>query len=80
MNQNKNVSDWIDIHSSFKKNGFSLNKSNLYIPKYDPNNPIHNQISTWARNAEKTDEVTNIQKELSKLYIELCKTKMKSSI
>ena len=64
------------IHSSFKKNGFSLNKSNLYIPKFDSNNAFHNQISALARRAEKVEDSSNIQKKLSKLYVELCKARM----
>ena len=28
------------IHSSFKSNGFSLNKSNIYLPLYDRRNPL----------------------------------------
>ena len=60
------------IHNSFKKNGFSLNKSQLYLPKFDCKNKIHNEIVNLAKTAETIDDVVPIQKELSKLYVQLC--------
>ena len=61
------------IHNSFKKNGFSLNKSNLYLPLYDENNPIHKKISELSYLAAKgTHNISSIQKELSDLYFQIC--------
>lgn len=64
------------IHSSFKTNGFSLNKSNLYLPLYDKTNPIHRQISDMAFRASKgTKNIALIQKRLSELYLKVCQEK-----
>ena len=64
------------IHSSFKKNGFSLNKSNLYIPLYDKSNPLHRAISNTAYRASTgTKNIELIQKRLSNLYLKICEEK-----
>lgn len=61
------------IHSSFKTNGFSLNKSNLYLPLYDKDNPIHKKISEMASRAAKgAKNIALIQKRLSNLYLQVC--------
>lgn len=68
------------IHSSFKTNGFSLNKSNLYLPLYDSTNPIHKKISAISLRASKgTGDTTLIQKRLSDLYLELCRERNKTN-
>lgn len=64
------------IHSSFKKNGFSLNKSNLYLPLYDDSNPIHKKISRLAKKATTSpNEISQIQSRLSDLYLKICENK-----
>lgn len=65
------------IQSSFKSNGYSLNKSNLYIPKYDSNNQLHGKIACLAEIAKQkgSDEIKKIQDELANIYIEMCKNK-----
>ncbi len=65
------------IHNTFKRNGFSLNKSNLYLPKYDETNRIHRAIANLAKKAQNVDdeEIPIIQDNLSRLYLELCENK-----
>lgn len=65
------------IQSSFKSNGYSLNKSNLYIPKFDSNNQLHRNIARLAEIAKQkdSDEIKKIQEELTNIYIEICKNK-----
>ena len=65
------------MESSFKSNGYSLNKSGIYLPKYDNSNKIHKQISTLAKKAKSLnkDETEKIQEELSKLYLKICESK-----
>ena len=61
------------IHSTFKTNGFSLNKSNLFIPKYDPNNPLCTGIADLSKIATKEPQKREtIIDLLSDIYIELC--------
>lgn len=64
------------IHSTFKKNGFSLKKSNIFLPKYQSNNPLFTQIADKAKeataNANNPQIVTQSINELSELYIKLC--------
>ena len=65
------------MHSSFKSNGYSLNKSNIYLPKYNSKNNIHKQISEYAYLAS-TDlnvNIPDIQKKIMNLYLEICKDK-----
>lgn len=64
------------IHSSFKKNGFSLNKSNLYLPLYDDCNLIHKEISVLASKAKTcSEEISYIQRKISELYLQICENK-----
>lgn len=63
------------IHSTFKTNGFSLKKSNLFLPKFDATNPLCNKIARLSITATKDSSKRNsISKELTCLYLELCKT------
>lgn len=61
------------MHSSFKSNGYSLNKANIYIPKFDNNNEHHRKIVELAKKAT-TQEVNikEIQHELMKEYFAIC--------
>lgn len=61
------------IHNTFKTNGFSLNKSKLFIPKYDSKNNLFKRI------VELSKEATLSQKKrkhnidlLSDAYLQLC--------
>ncbi len=62
------------IMTVFKSNGYTLKKSNLFIPKYDPSNQIMREISSISRKATedspaKADYYSDI---LSELYLSLC--------
>ncbi len=66
------------IETSFKSNGFSLNKANLFLPCFDSSNELHNRIVALSKKAtilkpDKTDRIKTIQKQLTNLYVELCK-------
>ena len=64
------------IEGSFKSNGFSLNKSNIYLPKYNKDNSLHVKICTLSKKASlESVDIDNIRKELSKLYLNLCQKK-----
>ena len=65
------------IQTTFKSNGFSLNKSNLYIPLYNSKNDKHKKISELAKLAQKESikEIREIKKELTKLYLDICSEK-----
>lgn len=70
------------IHSTFKSNGYSLNKSKLYIPLYDGNNQLHREISDIARKATqnafqgKNDmNLKSVQNVLMNLYLLVCDSK-----
>lgn len=64
------------IHSTFKKNGFSLKKSNLCIPKFDATNRLHKRLvilskfATDAKNKLKRDKTAEVS---SLVYLQLCK-------
>lgn len=62
------------MHDSFKTNGFSLNKSNLYLPKFDKNNNLQNKIAYLAKIAKSSSEnqILEIQATISDLYLKLC--------
>lgn len=62
------------IMNTFKSNGFSLNKSGLYFPKYDSNNPKHKTISDLSKLASDSscNDITEIQESLSELYLKVC--------
>lgn len=61
------------IHNTFKTNGFSLNKAHLFLPKYNPNNPLFVKIVSLSKEAtrcpEKRDEIVDL---LTKAYLDLC--------
>lgn len=61
------------MHSSFKSNGFSLNKANIYLPKYDEKNKHHKKIVELAKKAAAQNEnIKAIQKELMENYLAIC--------
>ena len=66
------------IQNTFKSNGYSLKKSHFYLPEYDKTNSLHRTISKLAKKASGLDDeikIAKIQRELSKVYIELCATR-----
>lgn len=63
------------MHSSFKTNGFSLNKSNIYLPLYDSKNSLHKKISMLSRQATQNKNVNKITKEITDLYLLICEDK-----
>lgn len=65
------------IQTTFKSNGFSLNKSNLYMPLYDQNNKNHKQIVEIAKFAStnKGYDLLDVQNKLMILYLAICDEK-----
>lgn len=65
------------IQSSFKSNGYSLNKSNLYIPLYDAHNKLHRKISRLAEKAKTSTlkERNVIQAQITDIYLKICDNK-----
>ena len=61
------------MHSSFKSNGYSLNKANIYLPKFSEKNILHKQIVALAKRA--TQDLTiveQVQIEISDIYLKIC--------
>ena len=62
------------IHSTFKKNGFSLKKAHLFLPKYNPKIKLFRVISLVSREATNGNINKNEAKRiLARLYLNLCK-------
>lgn len=61
------------IHDTFKTNGFSLKKSHLFIPKYDPANALHRRIADLSKMAtQNAARRKAIMEELTAVYLEVC--------
>ncbi len=61
------------IHSSFKSNGHSLNKVNIYIPKFNKANKHHKKDSNVSKKEATEDvDIKEIQHQLMKEYIAIC--------
>jgi len=62
------------IHSSFKSNGYSLNKANIRMPKYDSKNNLHQRIVNISRKAtlDPLAKIEELQNELTNVYLEIC--------
>lgn len=62
------------IMTNFKSNGYTLKKSNLFIPKYDEKNKTMREISNICRTAAKDVDakVDHYSDKLSELYLSLC--------
>lgn len=69
------------IHSTFKTNGFSLNKAHLCIPKYEMGNVRCMRISQLSKeatgNEAKREDIIAL---LTKEYVRLCRETKKSRI
>ena len=66
------------MQNTFKSNGYSLQKSQFYLPLYDKQNALHKEICRLAKKASKlSDEqkIAGLQTEISNLYIELCENR-----
>lgn len=64
------------MHSTFKKNGFSLNKAKFALPLYDADNEYHSKIVRLSKEASDTDLAETIQKictDISNLYLDMCR-------
>ena len=62
------------IHNTFKTNGFSLNKSQLFLPKYDSSNILFRRIVRISRAAtNKLLDVEYAKHLLTLAYLDLCK-------
>lgn len=64
------------IHATFKTNGFSLKKSNLFIPKFDPSNRYHQRLallSKYASLPKNKDKRSRVSEVASQVYLSLCK-------
>ena len=59
------------IENTFKSNGYSLNKSNLYLPEYDSSNELHNEIVRLAKNVT-PETVSNVTKQITDIYLKIC--------
>lgn len=63
------------IHNTFKTNGFSLNKSNLFLPKFQAGNPLFDEIVKLSKEATINPSVRAANIELlSAAYVELCQS------
>lgn len=61
------------IHDTFKTNGFSLKKSNLFIPKYDSMNVLHNDVVALSKDATSNESNRKaIIEKLSEVYLKIC--------
>ena len=69
------------IQTTQKSNGFSLNKSNIYLPLYSDTNEIQNEIAKLAQKATTNKEVhiEKIKEDITNLYLKLCKEYKKRS-
>ena len=65
------------IESSFKSNGYSLNKSNICIPLFDKDDSNHCKIKNLALEATTASEarIKDIQDEITELFINICSKK-----
>lgn len=62
------------IHSTFKTNGFSLNKSHIFLPKYQPGQPLFDRIVTLSKEATADPQkVKAIIQKLTEAYLALCR-------
>jgi SAM-dependent methyltransferase len=65
------------IQNTFKSNGYSLNKSHIFLPLFDPSNSLHQRICQLAKKASGSDttDINRVKKELTAIYLEICLTK-----
>lgn len=64
------------IETSQKSNGYSLNKSKIYIPLYNPTNELHKKIMITSRKASNNEiDVKIASKEITDYYLKICENK-----
>lgn len=64
------------IETSQKSNGYSLNKSKIYIPLYDSINELHKKIMNVSKKASNNQiDVKLASKEITNYYLKLCENK-----
>ena len=62
------------IHSTFKTNGFSLNKSKLFLPAYQAGERLFAKIAELSKRATADEEFRTLAPaELTKAYVDLCR-------
>lgn len=71
------------IHSTFKTNGFSLKKSNLFLPKYVPSNRLQHRLIVISKYASLPSNKAKREKAsaiASLVYVRLCKEENASMV
>ena len=64
------------IETSQKSNGYSLNKSKIYIPLYDSTNELHKKIMITSKKASNNEiDVKIASKEITDYYLKICENK-----
>ncbi len=64
------------IETSQKSNGYSLNKSKIYIPLYNPTNELHKKIMITSKKASNNEiDVKIASKEITDYYLKICENK-----
>ena len=64
------------IETSQKSNGYSLNKSKIYIPLYDSTNELHKKIMITSKKASNNEiDVKTASKEITDYYLKICENK-----
>lgn len=64
------------MHSTFKKNGFSLNKAKFALPEYKASDLRHKQIMELSKEASVTEDevrISEICSKISSIYLNICK-------
>ena len=66
------------MHSTFKKNGFSLNKAKFALPLYNASDEFHKRIVTLSKEASDIHDngrISAICSEISQIYLKICREK-----
>ena len=64
------------IETSQKSNGYSLNKSKIYIPLYNSTNELHKKIMITSKKASNNEiDVKIASKEITDYYLKICENK-----
>ncbi len=62
------------MHSTFKTNGFSLKKSRLFLPKFQPDSPLFRRLAVLSQAATLHPEQGEaFAQELTEAYLDLCR-------
>lgn len=62
------------MESSFKSNGYSLNKANIYLPLYNKDDIDHVEIVKLAKiaSSDKDADIPKIQHKITTYYLKIC--------